>query len=281
MYCDTHVHFDEYNGEAGIESTITRALAVDVSGIVAVGGSIDCNALAIEAAKLFPETVCVALGFDRNYATRFSHDVSSVRDLLNDEIEKALSNSVSVAAIGEIGLDFYYSADTAESQIALMREQCAVAEDRGLPIIVHSRDAEEATIAELNRYVEKASCPDRAGVLHCFTGDEQFARCILDMGLYVSFSGIVTFANASSVRAAVSVVPDNRLLIETDSPYLAPVPLRGHRNEPAYIVHVAETLAQIRGCSVVDIARITLQNARNLFGIDINQNSTRKASWLS
>ncbi len=132
--------------------------------------------------------------------------------------------------------------------------------------MVHTRDADEDTVAILQDFTAAwKGDPARLGVLHCFTRDMAFARQVLDMGLMVSFSGIVTFANADPLREVANYVPDDRLLIETDSPYLAPVPMRGNRNEPAFVVHVAKQLAELRGCSVDSVANSTARNARTLF----------------
>jgi TatD DNase family protein len=137
-----------------------------------------------------------------------------------------------------------------------------------LPVIVHSREADDDTVELLREHVRRwRGDPARIGVLHCFTGTSEFARSVLDLGLMVSFSGIVTFRNADSLRAVAREVPEDRLLIETDTPYLAPVPQRGRPNEPAYVVHVAESLAKIRNDTVEHIAHSTARNALRLFGL--------------
>ena len=134
-------------------------------------------------------------------------------------------------------------------------------------MVVHSRDADEDTVALLKDYSNAWKGEGCCGVLHCFTRDETFARQVLDLGLMISFSGIVTFANADPLREVVHYVPDDRLLIETDSPYLAPVPMRGNSCQPAYVVHTAKQLADLKGCSVDSIANLTANNARTLFAL--------------
>jgi TatD DNase family protein len=135
-------------------------------------------------------------------------------------------------------------------------------------VVVHTRDADEDTAAILKDYANDwRGNPVRLGVLHCFTRDTAFAREVLDLGLMVSFSGIITFANADPLREVAKYVPDDRLLIETDSPYLAPVPMRGNRNEPSFVVHVAKQLAELRGCSLDFMANLTARNARTLFAL--------------
>ena len=172
----------------------------------------------------------------------------------------------SVVAVGEIGLDFHYAPETAEAQVALFRGQLAQARELGLPVIVHSREADAETLSELRAHAAAwTGAPERIGVLHCFTGGRAFAEALLNLGFHISFSGIVTFRNADVLREVAAAVPAERLLMETDSPYLAPVPMRGQANEPAFLVHVAETLASVRGCPVDEIARVTTANAQRLF----------------
>lgn len=264
MFYDSHVHFDELDGERGVDATIARATAAGVGHLLAVGGDPITNDLACVAASRHPSVVGLAIGLDRDQTAvirEHGGDVGSAVSELGIRAE-----SVGSVAIGEIGLDYHYSPETAEFQLALLRAQLALARDLKLPVIVHSRNAEEDTIRELREHV---SCwdgaDDRIGVLHCFTGDSSFAVQLREIGMYVSFSGIATFANASSIREAAELVPDHLLLIETDSPYLAPVPLRGQRNEPAYIEHVASVVAQVRGVSVEGIADLTSRNAMRLF----------------
>lgn len=149
----------------------------------------------------------------------------------------------------------------------LFKEQLLLARQLNLPVIIHSRKAEEATAVELRKYREIWEGQNaRIGVLHCFTGDRAFAEKILNLNFYISFSGIITFSKVSDVQEAARMVPDDRLLIETDSPHLAPEHYRGKRNEPAYLKCVAEALAEIRGCSVERIAELTTDNAERLFG---------------
>jgi TatD DNase family protein len=171
-----------------------------------------------------------------------------------------------VAAIGEIGLDFHHGRENAPAQIKLFSRMLELARKRSLPVCVHTREAEAETLAALREHAAGwRGAPDGIGVLHCFTGGEVFARELLALGFCVSFSGIVTFKNSENLRAAAAVVPDDRLLIETDSPFLAPEPLRGRPNEPANLERVAVVLAGIRKTSLETIASITTRNARRLF----------------
>jgi TatD DNase family protein len=276
MFFDTHVHFETLEGDHGLLATAERALKANVDRMIAVGGSADMNRMAVEAALGFPSNIRSAIGLDRDNAANLptdsvkqAHDVEELVAQLEFEVSGLNAGKTAIiAAIGEIGLDFHYSPETAQAQIVLFREQLALAARLKLPVIVHSREADEATLAELRRHTDNwTGEPVRIGVLHCFTRDEKFAGQLLDMGFHISFSGIVTFVKATALREVAKVIPGDRLLIETDSPYLAPVPHRGKRCEPMYIRHVAETLANIRGCSVEEIAKQTGDNAGRLFRI--------------
>jgi Tat protein secretion system quality control protein TatD with DNase activity len=169
-----------------------------------------------------------------------------------------------LAAVGETGLDFHYHPETAEAQAVLFAAQLRLADEWRLPVIIHTREADEATLRTLDGTPWRGT--GLRGVVHCFTGGRVFAEQLLDRALAISFSGIVTFRNAEALREVAAYVPEERLLIETDSPFLAPVPKRGQRNEPAFVAHVAECLATVRGTTVGRIAEVTWANAAGLFG---------------
>ena len=257
MYYDTHVHFDGLGDEAAALAAIDNAKAVGVGRMVAVGGAAAGNDVAVKIAKQLPETVCAAVGFDRDEAGAGN---AALVSSLTDTVAAAGRDGVRIAAIGEIGLDFHYHPETAEAQIDLFRRQLALAAECELPAIVHSREANTEILAALKEYSS-----DVTVVLHCYTGNSDFATTLLDLGLYISFSGIVTFRNADMLRESAKIVPDDRLLIETDTPYLAPIPHRGKENQPAYVLHVAEMLAQVRGTTPENIGEITTANAEQLF----------------
>lgn len=182
-----------------------------------------------------------------------------------DELEAMLA-APEAAAIGEIGLDFHHGRGTALAQIELFRRMLLLARERRLPVCVHTRSAETETLAALRAHAGAwRGAPDRIGVMHCFTGGEAFARDLLALGFSISFSGIVTFKKAGSLPAVAALTPDDRLLIETDSPYLAPEPFRGQPNEPARVRRVAEVLAEIRHTSWEAIAELTARNAAKMF----------------
>ena len=255
---DTHVHFDVFHSKDEVEPVLARARAAGVRRFIAMGGAPEGNALAAACAAQYPGEVFFAAGWDRYLATE-THDEAALESVLD------LPGAV---AVGEIGLDYHYSPETRDAQRALFARMLALARARRLPVVVHSREAEDDTIAMLQEHAAAwPGEPGRLGVLHCFTGGPEFVRRVVAAGLFVSFSGITSFRNADSIRAAAQLVPADRLLVETDSPYLAPVPHRGERNEPAFVADVARALAAARGAALEEIARQTTMNAELLFNI--------------
>ena len=174
----------------------------------------------------------------------------------------ARADTFDACAIGEIGLDYHYDFSPRAVQHQVFASQVALAVERGLPVIIHTREATDDTFAILR----EAGGTAVRGVFHCFTGDTAMARRALDIGFHVSFAGILTFPKAGDIRDAARVVPDDRLLIETDAPYLAPVPHRGKRNEPAFVTHVLEVLAETRGVDAASLRRSVTANFARLFG---------------
>ncbi|HOE60130.1 MAG TPA: TatD family hydrolase [Kiritimatiellia bacterium] len=254
-YYDTHAHFTLTAAET--VAVLSRAREAGVSRVVAVGGNAKLNAGALAAAQAFPDAIRLALGFDRDQATEAEPEVFV-------ETLRQLAETYPFAAVGETGLDFHFHPETAEAQCALFAAQLRLADVWKRPVIVHTREADDATLRVLDETPWHGQ--GLRGVIHCFTGDTRFAAQLLDRQMALSFSGIVTFRQAESVRASAAFVPDDRLLIETDSPYLAPVPMRGQRNEPAYVTHVAACLAAVRKTRPERVAEITTRNARALFG---------------
>ena len=242
---DTHAHFEGTSEETA--AALSRAFAAGVTRVMAVGGSDALNAGVARAASAASAagtpSVYRAVGWDRDQVGR-------------DLPELDLSG---VSAVGEIGLDYHYSPETRKEQMDLMARQLELASARGLPVVIHTRDADSDTLGLLREIPSK-------GVIHCFTGTPPFCRELLDLGFYISISGIVTFRAADNVRESAAVVPDDRLLVETDSPFLAPVPLRGQANEPAFVTHTAEFLAKLRGTDLDAFAALTTANALSLFG---------------
>ena len=255
---DTHCHFERAD-PTEIAAVFARAKAAGVEKLMAVGGSPALNesaALAVEVAAeaLVAPKVSCAIGFDREQIKDLRRETLDLRPRLPSNV-----SSPSLAAWGEIGLDYHYSPETREAQLKLFGEQLEEARRRDLPVVIHTREADDDTLALLREI------PSR-GIIHCYTGTPEYAKRFLDLGFYISISGIVTFKPADNVRASARVVPDDRILIETDSPFLAPVPLRGTPNEPAFIVHTCEFLAKLRGKSADDFAELTFANAERILG---------------
>ncbi|MEI7879264.1 MAG: TatD family hydrolase [bacterium] len=263
MLIDTHAHFREAMTSGDLAGIMERARFAGVGRIMAVGCEPETNAAALRMATAYPDRVKAAVAYDRSLAGS---------DAKVDDIRLLIQSAPvgQVTAIGEIGLDFYYEPETAELQQALMDAQLSLARELRLPVIVHSRQADAETLALLSAHAKGwAGAPDRIGVLHCFTGEEAFARQLLELGFMISFSGIVTFRNAGPLRMVAKMIPDDRLLLETDSPYLAPVPHRGKPNEPCYLPAVAAIIAGVRGVMVEAIAHITSDNALRLFQMNM------------
>ena len=258
---DTHCHF-ETTDAAEIAAVLARAKAAGVEKLMAVGGSSALNAAAVAAAEVgegqktedrgqwdeSPAVLC-AVGFDRD----------QIHLSANQTIKQSNNPTISPSAWGEIGLDYHYSPETMKEQIELFASQLEEARRRDLPVVIHTREAAEDTIALLKEI------PSR-GVIHCFTGSPDEAKAYLDLGFYISISGIVTFKAADNVRESALVVPDDRILIETDAPFLAPVPMRGNKNEPAFVKYTCEFLAKLRGIASEDFAELTFANAERVFG---------------
>lgn len=254
MLIDSHAHIQgkEYAGE--VAAVIARARAAGVETIVVVGGAGDMssNSEAVELAASFPDV----------YATVGMHP-HDAKDVGDEELKslKQLAASPKVVAVGETGLDYYYSHSPHETQRQVFSRFIHLARETKLPIVVHERDA----ALEAAELLGSEGARDLQGVIHCFTGDYDAARRYLDLGFYLSFTGIVTFKNAEALREVVRKVPLERILVETDSPFLTPVPHRGKRNEPAYVRFVAETIARIKNISLEQAAIATTANARALF----------------
>ena len=253
---DTHAHFSENREKTA--STLARARAAGVARLMAVGGSPELNRAALLAQSLAPDATRLALGADRDQAGDASANDATMKAV------RALHSAHTCAAVGEIGLDFHYSPETARSQCDLFARQLALADELALPVVIHTREADDATLGVLDEVPWRADAP--RGVIHCFTGSPAFARQLLDRNFLISISGIVTFRAADNVRESARVVPIDRLLVETDSPFLAPVPMRGNENEPAFIVHTVKFLADLLSVPAEELAARTFANAVALFG---------------
>ncbi len=249
---DTHAHLELIDS---IEEVLDRASANGVEAVIAVSSDLRSSIRTVELSGSFP-SVFSAVGVHPHEASGYSEKVLA-------ELAGLVSEKT-VKAIGETGLDYHYSHSDRESQITSFQNQLGLSIESDLPVIIHIREAFDDVL----KILADPQFSDARGVIHCFTGDYGAARGFIDLGFYISFSGIVTFKNAEDVRDAARKIPLERMLIETDSPYLAPVPLRGKRNEPSYVMHVAEKIAELRGISFESLASVTTANAKELFSLD-------------
>jgi len=253
---DSHAHIQdkEYTGE--VDAVIGRAREAGVEQIVVVGGAGDMSS----------NTAAVALteSWTNLYATVGMHP-HDAKDVGDEELQalKKLTAHPKVIAVGETGLDYYYNHSPREVQRRVFAQFICLAEETGLPLVVHERDAARESVELLRN----EGAGKIRGVIHCFTGDYDAAREYLDLGFYLSFTGIITFKNAEPLREVVRKMPLDRIFVETDSPYLTPVPHRGRRNEPAYVHFVAATIASVKGLNIEEVARVTTNNVRALFRI--------------
>jgi TatD DNase family protein len=254
MLFDTHAHLNAFQYEEDIVEVIQRAQAENVTHIVVVGFDKDTIKKAMELTDQY----------DMIYAAVGWHPVDAI-DMKEEDLEwiKELALHPKVVAIGEMGLDYYWDKSPKEIQKDVFRRQIRLAKEVQLPIIIHNRDATEDVVNILKE--ENAS--EVGGIMHCFTGSLEVAKQCMDMNFYISFGGPVTFKNAKKPKEVATEIPLERLLIETDCPYLTPHPFRGKRNEPSYVKYVAEQIAELKGISVDEIAKITSDNAKKLFGI--------------
>jgi TatD DNase family protein len=254
---DSHAHLDFEDFRGDLDAVVTRAAAAGVGRVVAIGlwrapGDFG-NALALATAR--PETFSATIGVH-------PHECAKVPEA-DWATSEALAHDPRVVGVGETGLDFHYDLSPRDVQEAAFRRSLRIARSAGKPVVIHLREADEAA----ERVLREEGLPAAGGVVHCFTGDAGSARTWLSLGLHVSVAGIATFKTAVAIREAVAIVPRDRLLVETDSPFLAPVPLRGKRNEPANVVHVAAKVAEVWGLPVEEVAALTTANARRLFGL--------------
>jgi TatD DNase family protein len=253
MTIDTHAHLEMEEFEGDREIVLRRAAEAGLSAIVTVGTTVpDCEK-AVELARRYP-MVYAAVGIH-------PHEVKDIEGGAYDALQ-ALARREKVVAIGEIGLDFFYNHSPREVQLRRFDEQIDLAEELGLPVIIHDRQAHAETLGILRPRKGRLR-----GVLHCFSGDAAMARECLALGFHLSVAGPVTYPKSDRLREVAREIPLDRLLIETDAPYLAPQPHRGKRNEPAYIVETARRLAETLGLPVEELKKRTTENARRLFGI--------------
>jgi TatD DNase family protein len=253
MLVDSHCHLDFPDFAGKVDDVVARARAAGVGVCVSIGTEL----------KRFPGVRAIAEAHDNVWCSVGVHPHESEKELLDDAAALiAEAAHPKVVAIGETGLDYYYEHSPRLPQQTNFRSHIAAARQTDLPVIVHTREADDDTIEILREEMAKGRF---AGLIHCFTGTQRLADAALELGLYISVSGIATFKNSAALRDVIKTVPMNRLLVETDAPYLAPVPHRGKTNEPAFVVHTAAMLAELKGVSAGELATTTTENFFRLF----------------
>lgn len=253
MLIDTHCHLDFPDFAEDLAAFVARAEAAGVSRMVTISTRV----------ARFQSYAAIAERFASVWCTVGTHPHAAHEELeVTAEQLARLAEHPRCVAIGEAGLDYHYDKSPREAQAQGLRTHIAAARMTQLPLVIHSRQADDDMIAILREEMGKGAFP---AILHCFTAGPELARVGVELGLYVSFSGIVTFKTSEELRQIAREVPSDRLLVETDAPYLAPVPFRGKRNEPAYVVETAKVLADVKGVSFDEIAHMTSENARRCY----------------
>ncbi len=253
MLIDTHCHLDFPDFEAERDAIVARAHAAGVAQMVTISTRV----------KKFPQILAIAEKYPSVFCSvgTHPHNADEELDVTVDDLVR-LSGHPRVVAIGEAGLDYFYDNAPREAQAQGLRNHIAAARITGLPLVIHSRSADEDMAAILSEETGKGAFPF---LLHCFSSGAELARIGVELGGYVSFSGILTFPKSEDLRQIARTVPTERMLVETDAPYLAPKPFRGKRNEPAYVAHTAAVLAETLGMTEAEIAAITTENALRIF----------------
>lgn len=259
MFVDSHAHIDGPEYDDDRDEVLTRAQNSGVKTILNVGTGDPHSDAFTRAVQLTSEheNIYAAVGVH-------PHDAQLYDDAAEAKINELMAGNSKVIAWGEIGLDYHYDNSPREIQRAVFRRQLQAANARGLPVVIHTREADTDTIEILREGRPKGS---PAGIMHCFSGSLDLARSALELGFYISFSGNITFKKAEDLRVIAAEIPLDRLLVETDCPYLTPVPFRGKRNEPARVVDVARGLAEVRRMSLEEIGQVTSANFATLFGL--------------
>lgn len=253
MLFDTHAHLDDRAFHEDREALITGLPEKGVDLVMNPGCSLESSRHAVALAEKY----------DHVYAAVGSHpDVASeVNAAVLEEYRKLCKLNAKVKAIGEIGIDYHYEDIPREIQLRAFRLQMELAQELGLPVIVHEREAHEDGMAVVREF------PDVTGVFHCYSGSAEMARQLVDRGWYIGFTGVLTFKNARKAIETAASIPLDRIVLETDCPYMAPEPFRGKRNDPGYLYRMAEKLAEIRGLSLEEIQTITTENGKRLYRI--------------
>lgn len=260
MLIDTHCHLDFKDFDVDRDEVISRALKAGVGKMINVGSSIEGSRRSVELAQKI-EAIYASVGIH-------PHDASTVTDQIMEELT-SLAASPKVVAIGEVGLDYYRNLSPKDAQISAFRRFLYLSFDLGLPVILHSREAD----TDMLDILKKERKSGLRGVVHCFSGDADLMKAYIDLGLYVSFTANITFKKADPLRLVARDVPHDRFMLETDAPFLAPQAMRGQRNEPANLTHLVGEWSRLLDLSKEDVARITSHNAGTLFGLGRDESS--------
>jgi TatD DNase family protein len=253
MLADSHAHLEMNDFDRDRDEVIRRAENAGVDLIITVGTTLDDCRKAVSIANKY-KNVYAAIGIH-------PHEVKDIDETTYETLKK-LAKMDKVVAFGEIGLDFFRNLSPRDVQIRRFGEQLELASEIGLPIIIHDRDAHQETLEMLGGWKGK-----HRGVVHCFSGNYKMAEKCLEMGFFISIPGAITFGKSEKLQDVIRHIPVTDILVETDAPYLTPHPHRGKRNEPAYVIHTAKKVAEIKGLSLEELASVTYQNTRNVFGI--------------
>ena len=252
MYFDTHAHYNDEAFDADRSQVLSEIRDSGVSLVVNAGNDLETSLAAMRLAEKH-DFIYAAVGWHPQDADSFDAESPEL-------IRKWLKNP-KVRAIGEIGLDYYYDNPVRDVQRRVLYRQMELARELNVPVVIHDREAHADCLEIVRRF------PEVCGEFHCYSGSAEMAKELIDMGWYLGFTGVVTFKNARRVIEVVEICPVDRMLIETDCPYLAPVPVRGKRNDSRYLRHIAEKIAEIKGMAPEEIARITLNNGRRFFRV--------------
>lgn len=255
MFIDSHAHLEMPQFDEDRHQVIERALHYGVEAVITVGTNIEMCKKSISIAEQY-NCIYAAVGIH-------PHDVKDVDNSTFDKLE-SLAQHQKVLALGEIGLDFYRNLSPKESQINGFREQLQIAKQLKIPVIIHDREAHIETL----RLLQEERAWEVGGVIHCFSGDLTMAHKCLDMGFFISIPGSITFKNSARLRNIVMSIPIERILLETDAPFLSPIPFRGKRNEPSYVRYIAEKIAKLKKMDVEEVGNITTRNVKGLFHMD-------------
>jgi TatD DNase family protein len=253
MLVDSHCHLDFPDFSAELDAVVARARMVGIGRIVTISTRVQKHPQVLAIAEKFPEVFCSIGTHPHNAHEELDIDAKAL---------VSLAGHPKIVAVGEAGLDYHYDNSPRDAQSQSFRQHIAAARETGLPLVIHSRDCDADMARILREESGKGAFP---AVLHCFTGGRDLAFTAIELGHYVSFTGILTFKRSDDLRAIAAALPGDRLLVETDAPYLAPLPYRGKRNEPAYVAETAKVLADVRGVSAGEMAQQTTENFFRLF----------------